>query len=299
MLTGIAPIVPPPLGKGASVAVVAPSSPFDRSLVLRGMAFLGEHFRVQFDRGMFAREGYLAGSDERRLEELQRWLDDASVGAVFCARGGYGLLRIAHRLDFTGLRRRPKWLVGFSDTTTLHLEALGAGVATLHADNVGALGRANERARLALLRALARPTEQRTLAGLECAAPGVASGPLVGGNLSLLATAATAGRLRLPSGALLALEDVTEQAYRIDRMLTALTLGGHLDRVAGVVAGDFTDCPASSGIEAAHVVRAWLATLRVPAASGLLFGHGLVNEPLPFGVPARLDAGAGTLTLWP
>lgn len=290
------PIVPPPLSEGARVAVVAPSGPFDRDLVLAGIALLETRYRVSFDPGLFEQEGFLAGSDERRLVELGRALEDPELGAVVTARGGYGLLRIAHRVDWAGLRRAPKWLVGFSDTTTLHLEALRAGVASLHADNVGGLGRGGERAFDAMRTALEVAPSGRAVAGLDAVTPGVARGPLVGGNLTLVACAATAGRLSLPDGAVLLLEDVTESAYRIDRMLTALTVGGHLDRIGGVILGDFTDCPASSGVEASAVLTERLGALRVPVARGLRVGHGTMNEPVVLGVNVVLDASAGTLT---
>src|ERR1041384_6961368 len=110
-------IVPPPLVPGARVAVIAPSSPFDRALVFRGMGWLSERYRLSFDRDLFERKGYLAGSDERRLDELDRRLRDPDLSAVLVARGGYGLGRIAHRADWGALRAAPKWLVGFSDAT--------------------------------------------------------------------------------------------------------------------------------------------------------------------------------------
>jgi len=180
--------------------------------------------------------------------------------------------------------------------TALHVEALRAGVASLHAQNVGGLGQGDAHARDSFVRALENPLAPRSFE-LTSVRPGVARGPLVGGNLSLLVACATAGRLRLPPGAILALEDVTEQAYRVDRLLTALFGAGILDDVGGVVLGDFTDCPPSAGVEATTVLRERLGELRVPLASGLRFGHGTWNEPLTFGATATLDATAGRLTL--
>jgi muramoyltetrapeptide carboxypeptidase len=290
-------IVPPPLAPGARIAVVAPSGPFDRELVVEGIALLESRYRVSVEPGLFEREGFLAGSDERRLAELDRAVADPELAAVVTARGGYGLLRIAHRVDWSALRRAPKWLVGFSDATTLHLEATRVGVASLHADNVGGLGRGGATAFEALRAALESTPNGRAHTGLRTLTPGTARGPLVGGNLTLVASAAATGRLSLPDGAILVLEDVTEAAYRIDRMLTALTVGGHLDRIGGVVLGDFTDCAASAGVEATEVLAERLGTLRVPVASGLPVGHGAVNVPLVLGVEATLDASAGTLGL--
>jgi muramoyltetrapeptide carboxypeptidase len=289
------PLVPPPLVPGARIAVIAPSSPFDRALVFRGMDWLSRRYRVAFDRDLFERKGYLAGSDERRLAELDARLADPTLGAVIVARGGYGLGRIAHRANFAALRAAPKWLVGFSDATVLHVEALAAGVASLHAHNTAGLGRADTRRRERLRDALEDPTRARSLVGLETWTPGRAVGPLVGGNLTVLFTCLASGRLHFPSGAILLLEDVTEQAYRIDRMLTAFHVSGALDRIAGVVVGDFTDCPPSRGITTRDVLRERLSGLGIPVAAGLPVGHDLENEPLLLGARARLDASAGTL----
>lgn len=277
--------------------MIAPSGPFDRTLVFRGLAHLRERYELVFDRRIFERSGYLAGTDERRLAELDARLRDPTLHAVITARGGYGLSRIAHRADFMALRSAPKWLVGFSDATLLHLEALRAGVASLHAHNVAGLGRGDERTRAQFRAALEAPLAPREFSGLACLRPGVARGPLVAANLTLLFTAAASGRLALPPGALLAIEDVTEQAYRVDRMLTALRTGGHLDAVSGVVAGEFTDCGPSHGVSVAEVLRLCLGDLPVPIATGLGFGHGRHNAPLPVGLPATLHATNGSLTL--
>jgi muramoyltetrapeptide carboxypeptidase len=120
----------------------------------------------------------------------------------------------------------------------------------------------------------------------------------VGGNLTVLFTCAVTGRLRIPEGAILALEDVTEASYRIDRMLSALRLGGHLRGVAGVALGGFTDCtPGVHAVSVEHVLSRELQALGVPAVAGLPFGHDLPNEPLLLGADAELDAERGTLRL--
>jgi muramoyltetrapeptide carboxypeptidase len=125
--------------------------------------------------------------------------------------------------------------------------------------------------------------------------PGTARGPLVGGNLTVLFACLASGRLRFPAGAVLAIEDVTEQAYRVDRMLTAFHVSGALDRIAGVVVGDFTDCPPSRGVSVRQVLEERLGSLGVPVAAGLPFGHDLDNEPFVLGTAVTLDASAGTL----
>src|SRR4051812_35970765 len=129
---GPSPLIPAPLQRGSRIRVIAPSGPFDRTLVLRGMGWLAERYRVEFDLSIFQRNRFLAGSDQRRLDELNCALSDPSLAAIVSARGGYGLTRIAHLAEYAALRRHPKWIVGFSDCTALHVEAATQGVASMH-----------------------------------------------------------------------------------------------------------------------------------------------------------------------
>lgn len=287
-------LVPPALKAGSRVHVIAPSGPFDRCLVLRGMAWLAERFRLTFRQDLFARRGFLAGSDERRLTELSDALLDPEISAIVTARGGHGLIRIAHAAPFDALRHRPKWLIGFSDPTVLHCESSRVGVASLHGANVAGLGRADDQARQLWLSALQDPLGPRTYQGVGWSAASV-RGQLVGGNLTVLATLAAAGRLHVPEGCILAIEDVSESSYRVDRMLTALRLGGYLERAAGFALGQFTDC--SPGPYRVPVEDVLLEQLSFrPTVGNLPFGHDLPNAPLTFGSEAVLDASRGTLT---
>jgi len=271
------------------VRIIAPSGPFDRTLFFRALGWLGQRYRLIWDRSCLEREGYLAGKDSRRLAELDAALRDPVARAVVAARGGYGATRISHLADFSSLARHPKWCVGFSDVTALHLEALRAGVASLHAPNLAALGRGDEQVRQEWLRALEQPLAPRVFPSLLTLAPGRARGVLAGGNLTLLLCSAASGRLRLPDGCLLFFEEVSEAPYRIDRMLTSLLTSGQLDHVAGFCIGDLSaDGSTHATLE---VVRERLSPLGVPILAGLPIGHGKVNRCLPLGVPAQLEAG--------
>jgi muramoyltetrapeptide carboxypeptidase len=293
-------VVPRGLCPGDIVRVVAPSSRFDRALVWRGLGWLRERYRVVFDPLLFSREGMFAGDDERRRGELEAALATPDVRAIVATRGGYGATRIAHRIDWRRLRESPKWLVGFSDITALHVELARARVASLHAHMVGGLGRADAVERALWVEALEHPETRRSVDGLEVWRAGTARGPLFGGNLTLLVACAAAGRLALPDGAVLVLEELGEAAYRIDRMLTALLVSGRLDRVSAVVAGDFIDCPTGQfGLTALDVVRERLSGLGVPMLAGLPVGHGRRNLPLPLGLQAEVDGSAGRLTICP
>jgi len=279
--------------------VIAPSGPFDRTLVLRGMAWLGQRYRVEFDWSMFERSGFLAGNDARRLSELNQALADPGLCAIIAARGGHGLTRIAHLAEYGPLVRHPKWIVGFSDVTALHVEAAALGIASMHGPNAAALGRSDAWTQQRFIRALESPSARASFEGLCTLRPGLARGPLAGGNLSLLFTCQASGRLHLPAGALLLIEDVTESAYRVDRMLSALTACGALDRISGVVVGDFSDCPDSYRMSVRDVLEERLAGLGVPVVSGLRVGHERYNEFIALGTLAELDASAGRLVLRP
>jgi muramoyltetrapeptide carboxypeptidase len=284
-------IRPPSIGPGALVALVAPASPFDRAVLFPGLAWLRTRYRVRASAHVLDRDGYLAGNDERRTKELAAAMSDPDVDAIYCARGGYGAMRILDDLPWRAFVERPKWLVGFSDVTALHVEANARGIATIHAPNVTGLGASaiTPSERLALIHALeGRP--QPAWRGLEIIRAGSARGLLAGGNLALVAAMASANRLVVPEGAILALEDITEKPYRVDRMLTSLLLGGHLSRASAIVFGGFTQCDTGpDGVTVEHVLRDRTASLTVPVVAGAPFGHGSPNRPFVLGTEASLE----------
>lgn len=283
--------VPPEVRPGDVVIAVAPSSPFEHVLAYRGLAFLAERYRVRFDRGLFARSGYLAGDAARRRAELERALFHPEARAIIAVRGGVGASHFAHLVDWSAFAQRPKWLVGFSDITTFHLELAKVGVPSLHASHVTALGRADRRLRADLVQALEAPRGPRSWGALEVVTPGRGAGPVFGGNLAMLHAAAAAGRLQVPEGAVLLLEDVTERPYRIDRMLANLEVGGHLARLSAVLLGEFAQClPGPDGVSVEAVLRERLAGLGVPVVAGLPIGHGTRNDSIVLGAHAEVDA---------
>jgi muramoyltetrapeptide carboxypeptidase len=286
---------PPPLRPGSIVAVCAPASPFDRDELFRGLAWLRLRYRLRLSSSILARTGYTAGDDARRGSELAGAMNDPEVAAIVCARGGYGAMRIIDDLPWNAFVSSPKWLVGFSDVTALHVIANARGICSLHASNVTGLGRSITAAeRLSLIHGLeALPMAAWT--GLETIHRGphgvTARGPLVGGNLALLVGMAAGNRLALPDGAILAIEDVTERPYRLDRMLTSLRLGGHLGRLSAIVLGGFTQCDAGpDGVTAVDVLARCTADLGIPVVASAPFGHGAPNSAFVLGAPATLDA---------
>lgn len=284
--------IPPPLRVGSLVAVVAPAGRFDRDELFRGLAWLSTRYRLRIDRRILNGHGYLAGPDEVRASVLARAMLDPDVDGIVCARGGYGSMRILDALPWSTFADRPKRLVGFSDVTAVHLSAIGRGVATVHGPNVTGLGRFITAAERSTLIAALEDGPLEPWDDLDVIVDGEASGPVVGGNLALVEAMAAAGRLVVPPGAILALEDVTERPYRIDRMLTSLLLGGHLARASAIVFGGFTQCePAPDGVTVEEVLRERTCRLGVPVVARAPFGHHAPNHAFLLGRPATLRGG--------
>ncbi|MBK8254048.1 MAG: LD-carboxypeptidase [Polyangiaceae bacterium] len=285
-------IFPAALRPGDTIYVVAPSSPFEHVLGWRGLGFLAERYRLVFNRNaLFAKRGYLAGSDEGRRTELQAALHHPTAKAILAARGGYGANRFVHDINFASLVDHPRWIIGFSDITAIHGELARHNVASIHASHLTALGRADLRARKSMLDILENPTQTRLFEGLTTVVKGSAFGPLFGGNLTMLHACAAASKLSVPQGAIVLLEDVTERPYRIDRMLTTLIVGGHFRGVAGFLIGQFTQCdPGPDRITVREVIEERLAGLGVPIVSNAPIGHDMINEPVILGAPTLVEA---------
>ncbi len=305
----------PRLAPGCRVALVAPSGPLlERDDLTRAE----ELCRALDYEPVLAphagnRHGYLAGTDDERLADLNAALGDPAIDAVWCIRGGYGLTRILHRVDYAALADRPKAVIGFSDITAL-LAAITAvtGIVTFHGPTARApmpafsrrhfeqvltsTGPAGRLGRIPPPADVLVPRDDRivTLAG------GRAEGPLMGGNLSLLQCLLGTPYLPAFDGAILFLEDVGEDLYRVDRMLSHLRLAGVLDRLAGVAVGRFTEMKrtaADGALGFDEVLATFLEPLGIPAAYGFPIGHTDRQWTLPLGVRARLDAGTGELEL--
>jgi muramoyltetrapeptide carboxypeptidase len=285
------------LAPGARVRLIAPAGPFHCADFERGVELLRCRYEVDYEPEIVSRQGYLAGSDQRRLTELQSALDDPRCDGIVAARGGYGVTRLLDRLDPGALAARAPLLVGFSDITALHAVWARAQLGSVHGAMVAALGRDNEM----MFARWQDAVEGRFPArydGLECLQPGAAEGVLLGGNLAVLC--ALLGTPHFPSldQAVLFLEDIGERPYRVDRMLTSLHSAGALAGVRAVVLGAFVESdPGPDGVPVEQVLRERLGELGIPVAAGLPCGHLEDNAELPLGRWVQLDAQRGTLYL--
>ena len=285
---------PPPLRPGDRVAVVSPSSPVDRALLERGLTRLAERYRLTLDAHVFEADRYLAGPDTLRAAALQAALTDPETRAVFCARGGSGAGRLLPLLEVAVFP--PKQLVGCSDATVLHAALQAHGRTSIHGPVVTQLAEQPQHV-LDLLFLLLEGGMPPPLSGAVPLVEGIAEGPLLGGNLSVLTTVLGTSWLPDTRGAILLLEDDGEQPYRLDRLWTHLRNAGLLAGLAGLALGDFTQCERpGADFTARDVLRSLAEETRLPCAVGFPVGHGPVNVPLSLGTRVRLDAGAGTLT---
>ena len=308
-------ILPPRLHPGARVALLSPSGPvLERDHLARGAELcraLGLHPVLMPSAGNS--HGYLAGTDDERLADLNAALTDPGIDAVWCLRGGNGMNRIVDRVDFAGFADKPKIVIGYSDITVLLLAlTTQTGVVTFHGPMARFAMPAFSRAHfeLAVTRDVAPGRLGRVRVNPETlvpergrivtVVPGRATGPLVGGNLTLLQ--ALIGTRFFPDlrGAILFLEDIGEDLYRIDRMLGHLRLAGALDAIAGVAIGHFSRMRHATfegafGLD--EVLRTYFATRHVPVAHGFPIGHVPEQWTLPIGVMAELNADEGELAL--
>lgn len=295
---------PARLRPGSRVALVAPAGPVREPLLRRGIEILESWgLSVQVGEHVLDRHPtlpYLAGLDAHRAADLQRAWCDPTVEAVICVRGGYGAMRMVDLLDWdTMAQAGPKLFTGSSDITTLH-EAIGSrlNLVTLFAPLVAADVTFDSGAQKHFRQTLFEPESVLTLTGPSATSlgDGVASGILVGGNLSLLASGAGAPDAFVPpDGSLVLLEDVNEEPYQVDRMVTQLLRSGWFTGATGVALGSWNGCGALHQVRA--VIEDLIVGLGIPVVWELGFGHCPDQLTIPLGATATLDADQGTITL--
>jgi muramoyltetrapeptide carboxypeptidase len=294
---------PPALRPGDRVAVLSASglvNQADLAVGLDALRFAGLEpvvFPTASDAGSM--RDYLAGDDRLRSGDLAAALTDPAIAGIIMATGGYGAQRTLAALDWDSLAGlEPKVLAGYSDVTAI-LEALAArlGWASVHGPMVSSSGDTVHYSFGSLLRTLMHPEQATDVRYPEAVTVcgGIGRGRTMGGNLTLLSSSiGTSTSLPARDGILL-VEDVHEEPYRVDRMLTQLRRSGYLDGVAGIIGGTFTDCGDAGLIQDIRAER--LGDLGVPLIAWANIGHGGRQQAYPIGIAAELDADAGALRL--
>jgi muramoyltetrapeptide carboxypeptidase len=312
-----APLLARRLSPGDTVALINPANAvYERDpyrFAAEALQALG--FKVREAPHLRARYGRLAGTDAQRASDVNAMFADASVQGLMALTGGSGCNRILPLLDYTLMRRNPKVLMGFSDITAL-INAVNAqtGLVTFHSPVASSEWNAYS---LESFRALVMQAQPALLANpvpnksrddelvnkqnrITTLRSGQARGPLVGGNLTVFAAMAGSAYWPQLEGAILCLEDVNEEIYRIDRMLSTLMLAGAFKQLAGVVLGNFTNCLPGDGFGSLtldEVFDDYFLRLNVPVFKGAQFGHVKLKYSFPIGLPVQMDAEAGTLQL--
>lgn len=292
-------IVPPALKPGDCIGITCPSSKMEaESAAFAAGVFRDWGFRVRTGKTVGMSFHNFSAPDAMRTEELQLMLDDPDIRAIVFGRGGYGMVRILDRLDFSTLMSAPKWIAGFSDITTLHAHLQQVvGIASIHSVMCSGIREDTFRSPYvtSLRNCLCGAGYDYRFEAHPLNRPGQTRGRLVGGNLSLLANLSGSRSQPMTEGRILVLEDVGEYRYNIDRMLRNLKRAGWLENLAGLVLGSFTDVRETEtpfGQSEYEMVHELTASCGYPVAMGFPCGHQEANFALKLGLEHRLEVGS-------
>lgn len=297
-------IIPPYLSKGNTIGIVCPAGFMPAEKAETCVAVLQQWgYKVKVGKTLGSQHHYFSGTDEDRLNDLQEMLDDKSVNAILCARGGYGVGQIIDRLNFKKFRKKPKWIIGFSDITVLHAHIYRRfNIASLHSPMAAAFN--DEEYKNEYVQSL-----QKALAGkkVKYEAPahqfnktGKATARLVGGNLSLIAHLVGTPSEFKTAGKILFLEDVGEYIYNVDRMLYQLKRSGKLDKLAGLIIGGFTEVKDTTipfGKDVYEVIHDAVKEYEYPICFQFPVSHEKENYALKIGVVYKFAVSEKGVTL--
>lgn len=285
----------PPLYKGQTIGIVAPARKVDHEKLRKGIRII-ESWGLKVEPGKYCFEkddSYLAAADADRLSDFQHMLDSPSIDAVFCARGGYGTSRILDQLDFSAFIKHPKWILGFSDITAMHLKLHQLGVPSIHGCMPTQFSNQDYALSIERLKQLLfsdQPIEVSADAN-HYNRSGEASGIIIGGNLSLVVDALGTSTEPDTTDKILVLEEIDEQLYKIDRMFTQLKRAGKLTQLAGLIIGHMTDLkdtelPFGQTIE--ELILDKVSEFKYPVGFDFPIGHEAPNLPWRHSSSSRL-----------
>ena len=289
---------PPYLKVGDTVAIVAPSGILKNRTgeVEQAQALLkswGLHAVVGYN--VFNKADHFAGTDDERCEDLQNALDNPKIRAIWCARGGYGTVRVLDKLDFSTFNKNPKWVIGYSDITALHNHIHNEGVESLHAIMCVSLPKDESEIEASIStfkNTLFGKPLSYTLKGSSYNKTGTATGQLVGGNLTMLHTMLGSSSSIDVSGKILFIEEIGEYKYHIDRMLQSLKRAGYFDNCNGVIVGGMSKMRTNTtlwGTSVEQLILDALSDYDFPIAFNMPAGHEPDNRALILGRTIKLS----------
>jgi muramoyltetrapeptide carboxypeptidase len=289
-------IIPPYLKKGDTIGIVCPSGymPYEKAATC--ISVLQQWgYKVETGKTLGNQFHYFSGTDTERLDDLQQMLDNPSIKAILCGRGGYGMSRIIDQLDFKKFKKNPKWLIGFSDITVLHGHVYNRfNIASLHSPMAAAFndGESEKEFVLSLRKALQGKASSYTCAPHPLNRMGKTEGKLVGGNLSILAHLVGSRSSFKTKGKILFIEDVGEYLYNVDRMMIQLKRAGMLDELAGLIIGGFTEMKDTTipfGTDVYPAIHDHLKGYEYPVCFDFPVSHDKNNYALKIGVKHSLQ----------
>jgi muramoyltetrapeptide carboxypeptidase len=296
---------PPYLKPGDTIGIVCPAGYMSAERVqdcINKLREWGFHVKTGLTVGSGS-DNYFSGTDEERLHDFQQMMDDDKIAAVLCGRGGYGITRIIDRIDFKKFREHPKWIIGFSDITLLHLHIyFNYGISTMHAPMAGAFidKEPNDKYLLSLKNVLTGNKIKYTSGTHPLNRKGEAIGELTGGNLALIAHGIGTPSEIKTKGKILFIEDVGEYLYNTDRMLWQLKRAGKFDKIAGLIIGGFTDNkdterPFGKSVE--QIVDEVIEGYDFPVCFDFPIGHSANNYAVKIGVGYKLKVSKNKVML--
>lgn len=286
-------IKPPFLKKGDTIMIVSPAGfVADSNKLDPGIALAKSWgLEVVLGKHVFSKHHHFAGTDEERLGDFQLALDDKNIKAIWCSRGGYGTVRIIDQIDFAAFKKNPKWIIGFSDITTLHGHIHHLGFSTLHATMPGGVSLASEESKQTLYEALFGYDYGFEIPSNPLNKKGNAKGVLMGGNLSIINSMIGSETEINTFGKILFIEDVGEDLYRVDRMMYTLKRSGLLKNLKGLIVGDFDyDCAKNKLFGGSHreIILNAIKEYNYPVIFDFPAGHIKDNRALIFGKEVKI-----------
>ena len=300
-------IQPPYLKAGDTVAIVAPAGILKhRTDEIEKAKKLLESWGLNtiVGKNVFNQAYHFAGSDEERRDDIQKAMDDPKIAAIWCARGGYGTVRILDKLNYEKFKKHPKWIIGYSDITALHNQVNLEGFESLHAMMCTSLQDDNESIKETISTfkdALFGKPLAYTLSGSKNNRTGTASGQLVGGNLTILHTMLGSKTSLNTSGKILFIEEIGEYEYHIDRMLQSLKRAGYFDNCKGVIVGDISKVRRNTtawGTSVEQLIIDALSEYNFPIAFNMPAGHEKDNRAMIFGRTIQLKVEKNQSTIF-
>ncbi len=291
----------PHLKPGDSIGIVSPAKAIDPELIDYAKEFLESNgFTVRLGKRCRSRHNYFSGTIEERRTDFQEMLDDESLKAILCARGGYGSVQFIDQLNWSRFEKTPKWIIGFSDITIFHQRLYQMGYPSIHGTMPLNFKENSNESLQGLIETLKGTSISTTLPNNPYNQSGSSQGILIGGNLSILYSLIGTNDQVDYSNAILFIEDLCEPLYHLDRIFHSFRKAGILKKINGLVVGGMTDMKDTEipfGMSVEEIILSHVAELQIPVMFNYPAGHIYDNRPLVFGVPAELSVNEKETTL--